>query len=142
MKVIICVGIAMLVWIGGYYLDILPVPKPLIYQYITLILISIVQPVVIYWTIKRNYDSSNHLGEQLEIELTPDEIKIQGETFFTVISWQKIFKIDEQKKWFLIYQNTLSAIIIPKKDFEDIQLQQFKSIILSIPEAPVHLKGK
>ena len=140
MKVIVCVGIAMLLWITGYYLHFLPVPKPLIYQYSTLILISVVQPVVIYWTIKRNYDSSNHLRERLEIELTPEEIKVQGETFLTVISWVNIFKIDEQKKWFLIYLNTLSAIIIPKKDFHGTQLEEFKRIVSTIPEAPVHLK--
>src|ERR1700712_2609148 len=76
MKVIVCIALAMLVWISGYYLHFLPVPKPEIYQYITLIVITVVQPVVIYWTIKRNYDSSNHLRELLEIELTQDEIKI------------------------------------------------------------------
>jgi hypothetical protein len=140
MKLIVCVGIAMMVWILGYYLHVLPVPRPLIYQYITLILISVVQPVVIYWTIKRNYDSSNHLGEQLEIEITEKEIKIQGESFYTEITWKKIFKIDEQKNWFLIYQNTLSAIIIPKKDFHGGELQEFKNIISAIPQAPVHLK--
>jgi hypothetical protein len=141
MKVIVCVGIAMVIWISGYYLHFLPVPEPKIYQYITLTLIAIVQPVVIYWTIKRNYDSSNHLREQLEIEITGKEIKITGESFYTEIAWKKIYKIDEQKKCFLIYQNTLSAIIIPKKDFHGAQLQEFKSILSSITGVPVHLKN-
>lgn len=101
MKVILSVALAMLVWIAGYYLHFFPVPKPEIYQFITLILITVVQPVVIYWTIKRNYDSSNHLGDQLEIELTQNEIKIQGESFYTSIKWKKVFKIDEQPDWFL-----------------------------------------
>src|SRR6185295_14315595 len=81
MKVILCVAFVMLVWILGYYLHFLPVPKPQIYQYTTLILITVVQPITIYWTIKRNYDSSNHLREHLEIELTQSEIKVQGESF-------------------------------------------------------------
>src|SRR5450432_649148 len=101
LKVIISVALAMLVWIAGYYLHFFPVPKPEIYQFITLILITVVQPVVIYWTIKRNYDSSNHLGDQLEIELTQNEIKIQGESFYTSIKWKKVFKIDEQPDWLL-----------------------------------------
>jgi hypothetical protein len=138
MKVILCVAFAMLVWISGYYLHFLPVPKPAIYQYITLILITLVQPVVIYWTIKRNYDSSNHLRELLEIELTQDEIKIQGESFYTEIKWKKIFKIDEQTNWFLFYQNNLSAIIIPKKDFHGTQLEEFKRILSAIPKVPIH----
>src|SRR4051794_38440789 len=100
MKVIVCVGFAMLVWISGYYLHYLPVPRPEIYQYITLTLIAVVQPTVIYWTIKKNYDSSNHLREPLEIELTAGEIKMKGQSFYTEIAWKKIFKIDEQTNWF------------------------------------------
>ncbi|MEP7237597.1 MAG: YcxB family protein [Ferruginibacter sp.] len=136
MKVIVCVGLAMLVWISGYYLHFLPVPKPLIYQYITLILITVVQPAVIYWTIKRNYDSSNHLREQLEIEITQQEIKIQGESFFLEITWEKVFKTDEQKDWFLIYQNTLSAIILPKRDFNSAQLETFKKLLSAAGAMP------
>ncbi len=140
MKVILCVAFAMLSWILGYYLHFLPVPKPKIYQYITLILITVVQPITIYWTIKRNYDSSNHLGELLEIELSKTEIKVQGESFYTEIKWEKIFKIDEQTNWFLIYQNNLSAIIIPKKEFGSNQLEEFKRILNAIPNVPIHLK--
>ena len=141
MKIILCVGFSMLIWILGYYLHLLPVPKPMIYQFITLTLIAVVQPFVIYMTIKRNYDSSNHLGEQLEIELTESEIKIKGESFYTEIAWNKIFKIDEQKNWFLIYQNNLSAIIIPKNDFHGNQEKDFKEILRTIQNVPVHLKN-
>ena len=142
MKVILCVAFVMLVWILGYYLHFLPVPKPQIYQYITLILITVVQPFTIYLTIKRNYDSSNHLRERLEIELSQNEIKVQGESFDTKIKWMKIFKIDEEQNWFLIYQNNLSAIIIPKKEFSSTQLEEFRAILTAIPNVPVHLKKK
>ncbi|MES1249082.1 MAG: YcxB family protein, partial [Chitinophaga rupis] len=138
MKILICVAAAMVVWISGYYLHYLPVPRPEIYQWITLTLITVVQPAMIWWTIKRNYDSSNHLGEKLEIEMTPEEIKIRGESFYTVIAWKKIFKIEELADWFLIYQNNLSAIIIPKKDFSSRQLQEFKSFLDKGPGVPVH----
>ena len=141
MKIILCVGLSMLIWITGYYFHFLPVPKPQIYQFITLILIAVVQPFVILMTIKRNYDSSNHLGEQLEIDLTETYIKIKGESFYTEIAWTKIFKIDEQKNWFLIYQNNLSAIIIPKNDFHDNQEKEFKNILRTIPNVPIHLKN-
>jgi hypothetical protein len=139
MKVILGIGCIMLIWILSYHLHFLELPKPQIYQYITLILISVVQPTVIYWTIKRNYDSSNHLREELEIELTRNEIKILGESFYTEITWKKIFKIDEKTNWFLIYQNNLSAIIIPKKDFRKPQLEEFKQIVKAITGVPVHL---
>ena len=142
MKVILCVGFAMVVWILSYYVHFLPVPKPQIYQYITLILITVIQPITIYWTIKRNYDSSNHLRERLEIELLPKEIKVQGESFYTEIKWEKIFKIDEETNWFLIYQNNLSAIIIPRKEFSTAQVEEFKTILTAIPNVPIHLKKR
>jgi len=140
MKVILGIACLTLLWILGYYLHFLPVPKPQIYQYITLILILIIQPTLIYWTIKRSYDSSNHLGEKLEIEFTENELKVRGESFYTEITWKKVFKIDEQVNWLLIYQNTLSAIIIPKKAFHPSQLEELKKIIRAIPNVPVHLK--
>ncbi|MES1219210.1 MAG: YcxB family protein, partial [Bacteroidota bacterium] len=62
------------------------------------------------------------------------------ESFYTVIAWKKIFRIEEPADWFLIYQNNLSAIIIPKKDFSSQQLQEFKSFLDRIPGVPVHCR--
>ncbi|MEO8088532.1 MAG: YcxB family protein, partial [Bacteroidota bacterium] len=141
MLLILFIDLAMMVWICGYYFSPLPLPKPTIYQFITLILISIVQPLVIYNTIWRNYKSSTHLGELLEIELTKNEIKIHGESFFLEVKWGKIFKIVEHRNWFLIYQNTLSAIVIPKNDFHGGELEDFIEILKGITNVPIHLKS-
>ncbi|CAN5664275.1 hypothetical protein BH11BAC1_BH11BAC1_00050 [soil metagenome] len=141
MILILLIDLAMMVWVSGYYFNLLPLPKPTIYQFITLILISIVQPLVIYNTIWRNYKSSTHLGELLEIELTKNEIKIQCESFYMEIKWVKIFKIVEHHNWFLIYQNTLSAIVIPKNDFHGKELEQFIKILKGITNVPIHLKN-
>lgn len=140
LKILLCVAFAMVVWILGYYLHFLPVPKPKIYQYITLILIAVVQPITIYLIIKRNYESGNHLKEPLEIEVTRDVIKVQADSFYMEIKWDKLFKIDEHSDWFLIYQNTLSAILIPKKDLDNTQLEEFKRLLTSVPRVPIHFK--
>ncbi len=142
MRVILCVDLVMIIWMVGYYTHFLPVPRPEIYQYMTLALISFVQPMVIYWTIKRNYESSNHLQEPLEIELTKSEIQMQGGSFYTKILWNKVFKIDELTHWFLIYQNNLSAIILSKKDFHGSQHDEFIEILHSIKNVPISLKKK
>ncbi|HLA59247.1 MAG TPA: YcxB family protein [Puia sp.] len=81
------------------------------------------------------------LKEQLEIELTQADIKMKGESFYTEFVWEKIFKIDEQKNWFLIYLNSLSAITIPKKDFREGQIEEFKKMLATIPNIPIHLKA-
>ncbi|MEO8117532.1 MAG: YcxB family protein [Bacteroidota bacterium] len=140
LKIIVCVGLAMIVWIPGYYFHLLPVPKPEIYQYITLTLIAVVQPISIYWLIKRNYDSNNHLGEELEIKVTSAEIYIRGNSFYTELIWKNIFKVDEETNYILIYQNSLSAIIISKKDMTQKEVQELKEILAGIPNVPVKLK--
>ena len=131
MKLLLFVAFAMLVWIAGYYSKILPVPKPTFYQYTTFFLITLVQPMVIYNTIRQNYRSSSHLKEQLKIEFTTTEIKMQGDSFYTVLDWAKIYKVQELKDWVLIYQNSLSAIIIPKKSLTG-KLREFKHLLHSI----------
>ncbi len=66
------------------------------------------------------------------MELAGEEIKIRGESFYMEILWSKIYKIVEKKKWFLIYQNNLSAILIPKKELSPKQIQQIQEILGSV----------
>ena len=134
MILILFVDLIMIVWITSYYLNLFPFPEPSVYQFITLILISVVQPAVIFSTVRRNYKSSNHLNEELEIEISRNEIKLHGESFFTEIKWIKIFKVVEYKNWFLIYENTFSAIVIPKKVFNPDILKGLKNV-------PIDMKG-
>ena len=68
MKVFLIIAFLLLAWIMLYITNLLPLPRPIIYQYLAILAITVVQPLAIFWTIKRNYDSSNHLREQLEIE--------------------------------------------------------------------------
>src|SRR4051812_32486938 len=80
MKVIIGVGVLMLTWIAGFYLHLLPIPEPEIFQFIALGLISVFQPAGIYWTVKRSYDSSSHLGVPLEMDITPAILKMKADS--------------------------------------------------------------
>ena len=141
MRIILFVAFVMLVWILGYYSISLPIPKPEIYQYITLVLILFVQPFVIYWTIRRNYLSSNHLSEKLKIEIEDLQIKIKGQSFYTELNWKNIFKVEELTNWILIYQNTFSAIIIQKRNFKEDQLAEFKRIVLKQAKVPANFKS-
>jgi YcxB-like protein len=141
-RVIVGVGVAMATWIIGYSSGLTFLPKPTYYQYLTLIIISIVQPLAIYSTIWKNYHSSSHLKEALEIEFTQKEIKINGDSFYTELTWAKMYKVVELRHWFLIYQNNLSAVTIPKKSFHSIaEIQEFKKMLRSIPNVPLHLKS-
>lgn len=126
MKLLLLVAILIVLWIVFYYTKLFNLPVPVIYQYLTLALIVGVQPIVIFLTIRRNYNSSNHLRETLEMVITQAEMKIEGESFYLEVKWKKMFKIVEKRNWFLCYQNNLSAIIIPKKELSENDKKQSK----------------
>jgi len=140
MILVVIVGLFSLTWILNGQFNFLPLPSPTFYQYITLILVAVIQPLVIYTTIRKNYHSSNHLKEPLEIEFTGSQVKIKGKSFYTELDWEKTFKIVELKNWFVIYESNLTAVIIPKKSLSKIQEEEFRKIVLSIKKVPVHLK--
>lgn len=129
MRLLVGVAVLILLWILFYYLNLFNLPEPVIYQYVTLALLVVAQPIVIYTTIRTVYYSSNQISEPLEMQILPEEIKIQGESFYMDVKWEKMFKIVEKPKWFLIYQNSLSAIIIPKKALQESEIMDFKKIL-------------
>jgi hypothetical protein len=136
MRLLLGLALLIMLWVVFYYLHVFNLPKPVIYQYITLILIVIVQPTVIFILIRRNYKSSNHLQEALEMELTPIGIKITGVSFYMEIKWDKFFKIEEQSNWFLMYQNSLSAVIIHKKYIPENNIDTLREILKGIKNVP------
>ena len=135
MKILMGLAILVLAWIILYQLNLFNLPEPIVYQYITLLLIMVIQPLGIFYMIRRNYNSSNYLREKLDMELTDDEVKITGETFYMEIEWLKVYKIDERKNWFLIYLNNLSAILIHKKDLSKEKISQVREILKAVPTA-------
>ena len=139
LRLLVLVALLLLLWILFYNFDVFNLPKPIIYQYITLSLIAIAQPAIIFITIWRNYYSSNQLRETLEIELANEMIKINGESYYMEIEWEKLFKIVEKPNWFLMYQNNLSAIIIPKKDMDENDIVNFRRLLSGSKVVPVEL---
>lgn len=139
MKVIVSAGLLILCWIIAYFAGV-DLPQPVYYHYVTLTLVFIVQPALIYQTIRRSYRSSSHLQEQLEIHFTPDLIKIKGESFYTELIWNKMYKITELNNWFLIYQNTLSAVLLPKESFTETTAEEFRNLVKSLTGPVIKLK--
>jgi hypothetical protein len=140
MWVILGVGLCMLTWVVGYRCGLSFLPEPQFYQCTTLGLIFLVQPTVIYLTIRRTYVSSNHLGETLEMTFDPELIRITGESFYTELAWARIFKVVELRKWYMIYQNTLSAVLVPKRAFNGKEEAAFRQVVRTVAGPKVHLK--
>ena len=139
MKALVGVAVLLVLWIVVYYLHITDLPEPVIYQYLTLIFIVVVQPIVIFTTIRKTYRSSNHISEMLEMEILQKEIRITGESFYMEVKWEKMFKIVEKPNWFLIYQNEFSAIIIPKKNISPDEIGRFRDILKDCDNVTVEL---
>ncbi|MBK7969826.1 MAG: YcxB family protein [Bacteroidetes bacterium] len=70
----------------------------------------------------------------IEMKITSQKIKIKGDSFYLEIKWHKGFKIVEKANWFLLYQNSLSAILIPKNVMSAAEVVKFRGILKKIED--------
>jgi hypothetical protein len=87
-------------------------------------------PFSIYRSAKKNYPLLGRLQEKIIFEFTEEKIIETGETFNQEMDWSEIYKVLELNAWILVYQNTGSAIILPKTSFGK-NLNEFKDLIRS-----------
>lgn len=87
-------------------------------------------PFSIYRSAKKNYPFLGRLQEKIIFEFTEEKIIETGETFGEEMDWSEINKVQELNAWMLIYQNTGSAIILPKASFGN-NLNAFRDLIRS-----------
>lgn len=89
-----------------------------------------VLPFSIYRSAKKNYPFLGRLQEKIIFEFTDEKIIETGETFSQEMDWIEINKVQELNAWILMYQNTGSAIILPKVSFGK-NLNEFKELLRS-----------
>jgi len=140
MLVIVTVGVGMALWIISFHLGLSFLPEPQYYQYTTLALIAVVQPTALFFITRKSYRSSSHLQEKVEMEFTPEHIRLRGDTFVTELTWAAVFKVVELPQWFMVYHNSLTAILVPKRSFHAAQEQEFKHLLRSIPGLKLTLR--
>lgn len=90
-------------------------------------------PLLTYLSAKRNYKTNARISEKITYSFDPEMIKVNGESFNSEMTWNKMFKVTESKDWMLLWQNRQVANIIPKRDLNIEQLNELRSIISSIP---------
>ncbi|MFZ7116802.1 MAG: YcxB family protein [Bacteroidota bacterium] len=74
------------------------------------------------------------------MEVSKEDFKIKGESFYLELIWDKVFKIVEHSQCFLIYQNNLSAVIILKKDLNPDEMIEIRNIFSQFSGIPVDIK--
>ena len=142
MILVLCAGLLMLAWILAGNFDLMDLPPPPAMPYVACTFILLIQPLLIFFTIKRSFDSNHLIHEPHEITFTRKEIKIRGNSFYTEYFWATTHKVEELKEWFLVYQNYLSATLIHKRYFNKEELREFKDLLRSIHDLDLNLKDE
>lgn len=138
---LVCFNLLMIGWVVSYFADWLSLPQPEYPQYLAIFLISIVQPLVIYLAIRSNYKSSTRLNSEMKLTFTHEKLIISGHMFYSEFSWHKAYKLVEYKNWFLVYENTLAAVLIHKSDISKAAQLEFKALVKTIPDLDLRLRN-
>lgn len=86
-------------------------------------------PLQVYFNARRNYKSNGRINEPVTYELNEEHIELTGESFNSKLTWDKVYSVTENKDWVLIWQNRQVANVLPKRDFNDDELQTFKDLV-------------
>lgn len=75
-------------------------------------------PVLIYWGGVRAYKNNPRLSEKMTYTVDNMVVSIQGDSFNSTYSVDKIYKMKESKSYFYIFTQKHAANIIPKRDLK------------------------
>lgn len=98
--------------------------------------VFILLPLVKYFSIykfTKTSLSNNKLKENIFIKFKNEYFEELGDSFNMKYFWKDIFKIVEQKEWFLIYIDKKHAKVIRKADLKDNQYNELKELFSSLP---------
>jgi hypothetical protein len=87
-------------------------------------------PAVTYFSSKKNYSSNKRVSEPIEYKFEKDYLIIRGESFNSELTWDKIYKVTQTKKWVLIWQTRQSANAIHRSDIGDAEWNELKQILI------------
>lgn len=126
------IGLLMLFIAGLYYSGIAPniytKDSPPYFQLFFGLFILIGIPGSVYFSARRNFKADERLQEEIEYEFTNDKYKLTGNSFSNEMTWDKTYKIQELRNWFLIYRNKNVVNPIPKKNLTQEQIKYLESL--------------
>ncbi|WP_294240966.1 YcxB family protein [uncultured Chryseobacterium sp.] len=82
-----------------------------------------------YFSVRFAFSSNKNIQESITYTFTDEKIRIQGETFDGEMAWSSVYKVKENKDWFLIYQSAKVMNMVPKKSFTKNQISELRKII-------------
>ncbi|GEN76473.1 YcxB family protein [Chryseobacterium hagamense] len=82
-----------------------------------------------FFSIRFAFNSNKNIQERIDYTFTEETIRARGETFEEEFTWNSVYKVKENKGWFLIYQNAQVMSMVPKKFFAKEQVSGLRTII-------------
>ncbi|MCE3076394.1 YcxB family protein [Chryseobacterium gwangjuense] len=90
-----------------------------------------------FFRLRFAFHSNKKIQESISYTFTHEKIRTEGETFDSEFIWSTVYKVKENKDWFLIYQSAQTMNMVPKKYFTQDQISELRTIIRSN-----HVKAK
>lgn len=82
-----------------------------------------------YFSVKNIFNSNKKIQEVISYTFTDEKIRTEGETFDGDFTWNSVYKVKENKDWFLIYQSAQTMNMVPKKFFTKDQISGLRDLI-------------
>ncbi len=82
-----------------------------------------------YFSVKKAFFSNKNIQEMIIYTFTDQKIRTEGETFDADFTWDAVYKVKENKDWFLIYQSAQVMNMVPKKNLTQDQVLKLRNII-------------
>ena len=127
MKFLTLVGVFMVliaIWTRIVNPDI-SITSQLIFAFVILIVI----PFFTFYSAGRNYRFNKRISELIIYDFNNHNLEINGESFQSHLTYEKLYKVTRTKKWILLWQTPQIANAIPARDFLPDEIQDLKIIL-------------
>lgn len=128
-RIIIFSFIILLFFGLNFYNAELDTKEILKYAAIWFLLIVMFMVVRSYFRLKNAFYTNKKIQEEIIYTFTDEQVYIKGETFDDEFSWCAVYRVRENKDWFLIYQSKTTMNMVPKKYFTPNQISELRSMI-------------
>ena len=125
----IITGVAVLYLGYNIYLSVIYPDAAYATLFIAPLIIILIPLILSYLSAIVTYKTSKRLAEDIEYTFSDDYFSIKGESFNSQYSWDKIYKVSQTKSWILIWQNSLIATPIPKRDLQESDIRTLKTML-------------
>ena len=82
-----------------------------------------------FFSVRFAFNPNKNIQESITYIFTDNKIRMVGETFDEDVAWSSIYKVKENKDWFLIYQSAKVMNMVPKKFFTKGQVSELRNMI-------------